>query len=122
MKLHPTLATSTMSDSYERVTSELQRHGFCSAWSGAPSRARWTSVTSEKVAYLHLDMNCTAPEIAALEYFWPKIAPFGIVVMDDYGWPRHHQQKIGYDRFVRERGLQLLQLPTGQAILIKPPA
>jgi O-methyltransferase len=43
--------------------------------------------------------------------------------MDDYGWPRHYQQKIGYDRFAEERGLQILRLATGgQAILIKPPA
>jgi len=81
------------------------------------------NVTSEKIAYLHLDMNCTAPEVAALEYFWPKISPFGIVIMDDYGWPRHYQQKIGYDRFAQDNGLEILRLATGgQAIIIKPPS
>jgi len=108
-------------DSFERVTANFKDMDFVRLVRGSVP-GTLDQVTCERVAYLHLDMNCTAPEIAALEYFWPKIAPFGVVVMDDYGWPRHHQQKIGYDRFVRERGLQLLQLPTGQAILIKPPA
>jgi O-methyltransferase len=40
--------------------------------------------------------------------------------MDNNKWPRLREQKVGYDRFARDRGLQILQLPTGQAILIKP--
>ena len=31
------------------------------------------------VSYLHLDMNCAAPEVAALEYFWPKMTKGGFV-------------------------------------------
>ena len=27
-------------------------------------------IKSEKVAYLHLDMNCAPPEIAAITYLW----------------------------------------------------
>lgn len=76
-------------------------------------------VTAEKVAFLHLDMNATVPEIAALEYFWPKMPSGAVVVMDDYGWPRHKEQKAGFDRFAEQHGLDILQLPTGQGVMLK---
>ena len=34
-------------------------------------------VDAERLAFVHLDMNCAAPEIAALEYFWPRLVPGG---------------------------------------------
>jgi O-methyltransferase len=76
-------------------------------------------VTAPKVAFLHLDMNATVPEIAALQYFWPLMPAGGIVVMDDYGWPRHREQKAGFDRFAAEQPTAILQLPTGQGVMVK---
>lgn len=108
-------------DCYERVRANFAGMEFVNIIRGAVP-GTLDQVTSPEIAYLHLDMNCMAPEIAALEHFWPKISPGGIVIMDDYGWPRHYQQKLGYDAFAEERGLQILRLATGgQAILIKPP-
>ncbi|MGH3556278.1 MAG: TylF/MycF/NovP-related O-methyltransferase [Mycobacterium sp.] len=108
-------------DCFERVRANFAEMDFVRLVRGSvPSTLN--QVTCENVAYLHLDMNCTAPEVAALEHFWPKLSPFGIVIMDDYGWPRCHEQKVGYDRFARDRDLQILQIPTGQGILVKPPS
>lgn len=76
-------------------------------------------VTSEKVAYLSIDMNCVAPEIAAIEYFWPKLVRGGIVILDDYGWPAHTAQKHAMDNFAREAGISILTLPTGQGLIVK---
>ena len=84
-----------------------------------PVPATLPQVTAERVAFLHLDMNATVPEIAALEHFWPRLSLFGLVVMDDYGWPRHREQKIGFDDFARRVGIEILQLPTGQGLMVK---
>lgn len=82
--------------------------------------ATLAEVTAERVAFLHLDMNATVPEIAALEHFWPMMLTGGVVVMDDYGWPRHKEQKAGFDRFAGEHGVSILQLPTGQGVMVHP--
>jgi hypothetical protein len=79
-----------------------------------------TSVEIDKVAYLAIDMNAVAPEIAAAEYFWPKLVSGGVIVLDDYGWLHHVNQKKAFDAFASERGVKILNLPTGQGILIKP--
>lgn len=77
-------------------------------------------VTCERVAYLGIDLNCTAPEIAAAAYFWDKLSKGAIVVLDDYGWSGHLEQKLAFDQFARERGVEILALPTGQGIILKP--
>ena len=77
-------------------------------------------VEIEKVAYIGIDMNSVVPEIAAAEHFWPKMVSGAIMVLDDYGWLHHAIQKKAFDEFAAERGVKILNLPTGQGILIKP--
>ncbi len=74
----------------------------------------------EQVAYLSLDMNVYQPEIAAAEHFWPRIVPGGVLLLDDYGFRHHIEQKQALDAFAAERGVPILSLPTGQGLLIKP--
>jgi hypothetical protein len=64
-------------------------------------------------------MNSVEPEIAAATFFWDKVVKGGVVILDDYGFPLHINQKIAFDRFVLERGQSILCLPTGQGIIIK---
>ncbi|MDZ4202902.1 MAG: TylF/MycF/NovP-related O-methyltransferase [Gallionella sp.] len=77
-------------------------------------------VTAKKIAFLSIDMNCVEPEIAAAEYFWERLSSGAVMVLDDYGWSGHILQKKAFDRFAFERGVQVLSLPTGQGIIIKP--
>ncbi len=77
-------------------------------------------VPSKKIAFLSIDMNCAAPEIAAAEYFWEKLSSGAVIVLDDYGWARHIEQKRAFDRFASERGVSVLSLPTGQGLIFKP--
>lgn len=77
-------------------------------------------VDAERVCFLSIDMNCAAPEIAAAEYFWDKVVSGGIVLLDDYGFATHETQKEAFDQFAARKGVQVLSLPTGQGLLIKP--
>lgn len=73
----------------------------------------------EKIALLHLDMNSAASEIAALEVLWDRLVPGGLIVFDDYGWASYSAQKKAEDAFMAERGHSILELPTGQGLLVK---
>ncbi len=85
-----------------------------------PVPATLSRVEISKVAYLHLDMNCTMPEIAAFKHFWPRMVQGGIVVLDDYGWPGHESQKESFDELAKSYGVEILSLPTGQGVILKP--
>ena len=74
-----------------------------------------------RVAYLSIDMNIAAPERAALEHFWPRMVPGGIIVLDDYGGANRPLQRASADAFAAGVGVPVLALPTGQGILLKPP-
>ena len=79
-----------------------------------------TEVKSDKVAYLSLDMNAAAPEIAAAEYFWPKMVSGAIMVLDDYGWAGNDVQRREFDVFAARHGVRVLPVPTGQGLIFKP--
>ena len=77
-------------------------------------------VESKRVAYLHIDMNCTMPEIAAAEFFWDKIPRGGVIILDDYGFAGHIEQKKAFDSFAKRKNVPILSLPTGQGLILKP--
>ncbi len=78
-------------------------------------------VDTDKISYLSVDMNCIAPEIAALEFFWDKMVSGGIIVLDDYGYANStNDQKKAHDAFAASRKVQILTLPTCQGLIIKP--
>jgi hypothetical protein len=60
------------------------------------------------------------PEIAAMEFFWDKLVPGALIVLDDYGWIGHYLQKEAIDEFLAPRNVKALTLPTGQGLIIKP--
>jgi precorrin-6B methylase 2 len=74
------------------------------------------------VAYLSIDMNNTVPEIAAANYFWDKLKPGAPIVLDDYGFVRYETQKRAFDKWAADRCVEILALPTGQGLIVKPPA
>jgi hypothetical protein len=79
-----------------------------------------SSVTSSEIAYLHLDLNAAAPEMAAIEFFWHRLVPGAWILLDDYGWSEHALQKKEHDRFAARQGAEILSMPTGQGLMIKP--
>jgi len=78
-------------------------------------------VDADKVAYLHLDLNSTRPEVQALEHFWPLLVPGAVVLLDDYAYDGYRDSKLGMDGFARAHAVAIASLPTGQGLLIKPP-
>jgi hypothetical protein len=77
-------------------------------------------VDTPAIAYLHLDLNCSPPEVAALELLWDRLVPGAFVLHDDYAQVAHKISKEGMDRFASKKNLQFVSLPTGQGLLIKP--
>jgi hypothetical protein len=78
-----------------------------------------TQVTASKVAYLHIDLNCSAPEVASIEYFWPKLTTGAVVLLDDYAFQGYETSKLGMDEFAKRYGIAIASLPTGQGLIIK---
>jgi hypothetical protein len=72
-----------------------------------------------RIAFMHIDMNSSKSEIAALDALWDRVTPGGVVVFDDYGWSGYAAQKVSEDAWMMARGYRILELPTGQGLIIK---
>ena len=103
---------------YEKVVARFRQHPNVRVVKGAVPHS-FEQAAPEKIAFLHLDMNSSKSEIAALEVLFERIVPGGLLVFDDYGWTGYVAQQLAEDDFMAERGHSILELPTGQGLLIK---
>ena len=70
------------------------------------------------VNFVHLDMNSWQAELGALDYFLPKMVPGGVIILDDFGLKTHRKQFEKEYPFLVDRGLSVLELPTGQGVVL----
>jgi len=78
------------------------------------------STQIKNVCYLSLDMNCAKPEIAAADFFWDKLVSGAFVLLDDYTYCGYEEQYRAFNSFAQRRNIEILSLPTGQGLFIKP--
>jgi O-methyltransferase len=71
------------------------------------------------LAWVHLDLNASAPTIRALEYSYEHVVSGGLILFDDYGDELFAEQRQAVDAFLAERPEKAIPLPTGQAIVLK---
>jgi hypothetical protein len=72
-----------------------------------------------KIAFAHIDMNHPVPEEAALKKVLPNLSNGGCIVFDDYGWWGYSAQKRALDPIAEAHDCRILELPTGQGLLLK---
>lgn len=73
----------------------------------------------ESVALMHVDMNNAPAEIAALDFFFDRLSPGGVIVFDDFCWDTARVQYEAETKWFAERGLHVLPLATGQGLFVK---
>jgi len=80
----------------------------------------FAEVVPETISLLHIDMNSSAAEVAALEVLYDRVVPGGVIVLDDFGWRPYVRQTVAEIDFMERRGVPILESPTGQGIVVKP--
>jgi len=79
-------------------------------------------IAAQQIAYLHIDLNCAPPEVAAISFLWDRLVPGAFVLLDDYAYYGYRPQKLAMDQFAASKGVSVLSMPTGQGLMVKPPA
>ncbi len=72
-----------------------------------------------RIAYLHDDLNSPRAERGALDVLYERVLPGGIIIFDDYGWSTYRSQMRSADEFMDAYGFPILELPTGQGLMVK---
>lgn len=81
--------------------------------------ASFAGLPERRYRFVHLDLDLHDPTLAALEYFFPRLAPGAIIVCDDYAWPG---ERKAVDDFCARQGIAPEATPHGQAVLRRPRA
>ncbi len=91
------------------------------AFPGIAYHAGWlpqslTGIPERRYRFVHLDVDLFDPTLGALEYFYPRLVPGGLIVSDDYRWPGARK---AFDLFRDKHAATLEILPGAQALLRK---
>jgi Methyltransferase domain len=72
------------------------------------------------ISFLHIDMNNSVPEVAALERLYPLLTIGGVVLLDDYAYTGYEYQYQQMNKLCDSLGIESpIALPTGQGLLIR---
>jgi O-methyltransferase len=105
-------------DTFETVRSYFSRYKNVTLVKGfIPDSLEGDSPSS--ISFLHLDMNNAEAEINALECLFGRITKGGIILLDDYGASGFREQYERETEWFAKRGYRILELPTGQGLVIK---
>ena len=103
---------------YEDVVKRFSSQQYVSVIKGSVPESFEQGFPS-KIAFAHIDMNHPTPEEAALKKVLPNLSDGGCIIFDDYGWWGYSAQKRALDPIVQSNGYKILELPTGQGLLLK---
>ena len=77
---------------------------------GATSRDYVANNPGFRISLLNMDLDLGRPTEEALEAFWPRIVPGGIVILDEYAIGRWTASQ-GVDAWIADKGLKIQTLP-----------
>jgi hypothetical protein len=104
---------------YSRVKSNFLKYPSVRVIKGRVPEVLHSSFPLDvKVAWLHIDMNNSVPEVAAMDFFKDKLLNGALVLLDDYAYQGYGYQKMAMDTWARANGKKIISLPTGQGLLI----
>ena len=76
-------------------------------------------IKSDKISFLHIDLNNAKPEFDGLSILWDKLIKGAVILLDDYGFPNRRDQHDAMNEFAHSHNIEIFQLPTGQGLMIK---
>lgn len=77
-------------------------------------------VPERRYKFVHLDLDLYVPIKGSVEYFYPRMVTGGVIVIDEYGFPRWPGARKAVDEFCEANNLITpVSLTTGNGVLIK---
>jgi hypothetical protein len=107
-------------DYFENIKAKFSDFSFVQIVKGyLPEKLE--AIKIERISFCSIDMNNAKAEIASMDYIWPRVVKGGIILLDDYAYgEKFRTQKEAWDDLASKLDFNILTLPTGQGLIIKP--
>jgi predicted O-methyltransferase YrrM len=80
---------------------------------------RFPEVASHRFSFVHIDVDLHQPTLDSLVFFYPRMAPGGIILLDDYGFIQCPGATAAVDRFIADKPEPIINLSAGGAFILK---
>lgn len=80
---------------------------------------RFAEVAHESFSLVHIDVDLYEPTRESLEFFHPRLVPGGVIVLDDHGFTSCPGATKAAEDFCAATQTVVINLPTGQGIILK---
>jgi hypothetical protein len=80
---------------------------------------RFPDVAGSRFRLVHVDVDLYEPTRDAVEFFFPRLVPGGVLLCDDYGSTRCPGAKKAMDDYAGSIGRTVVHLTTGQGLLVQ---
>lgn len=80
---------------------------------------RFGEVADVRFKLVHIDVDLYEPTRDSLAFFYERLVPGGVIVMDDYGFENCPGAYLAANEFMEGRPETIIHLPTGQGVIIR---
>lgn len=80
---------------------------------------RFGEVSGMRFRFVHIDVDLYQPTLDSLEFFYPRLSPGAILVVDDYGFVNCPGAYKAVRDFMSDKAESVIHLPTGQGLIIR---
>lgn len=98
----------------QSALSEFEHISFYPGW--IPTR--FHEVADRAFSFVHIDVDLAEPTQESLAFFYPRMAPRGIIVCDDYGISTCPGATKAVDNYLADKPEKMIALPDGGGFFI----
>lgn len=80
---------------------------------------RFSEVSDLRFRLVHIDVDLYQPTLDSLSFFYPRLSPGGMIVMDDYGYENCPGAYRAANEFMEDKPERIIHSPTGQGLVIR---
>jgi hypothetical protein len=80
---------------------------------------RFEEVAGRRFSFVHVDVDLYEPTRQSIEFFYDRLNPGGVMLLDDYGFKTCPGAKVAADEFFANKPERIVGLPTGQAFILR---
>lgn len=80
---------------------------------------RFEDVSQRNFRLVHIDVDLYQPTLDSLVFFYPRLNPGGVIIMDDYGFENCPGAYKAAEEFMKDKPETIIHLPTGQGVIIR---
>lgn len=80
---------------------------------------RFSEVADRRFCFVHVDVDLYQPTLDSIAFFYPRMEPGGIILLDDYGFESCPGVTAAVDQFMADKPEPIINLSAGGAFIMK---